>query len=209
MQPLAHGYTNNTVGNDSVVVKTYTGPRPAERRAREIGALQALQGRFPVPPILATEYGTLTLGFVAGSHGQDLIAAGHAEDVLRSCGAILRRLHDLDNPLVHGDFGPNNILFDPITFDVAAVLDWEWAGHGDPIVDLAWCEWIVYMHHGDVVPALARFFEAYGHTPPWSERHAAMVDRCRDLLEFCRQWNSPGVALWEQRLRITEEFRPW
>jgi aminoglycoside phosphotransferase (APT) family kinase protein len=205
MQPLAHGYTNNTVGNDSVVVKTYTGPLPGDRRAREIAALQALQGRFPVPPIIATDAGSLTMGFVAGAHGQDLIDAGHAEEVLRSCGAILKRLHDLD--LIHGDFGPNNILFDPKTFDVTAVLDWEWARTGDPIVDLAWCEWIVRMHHQSAVPALAKFFEAYGRTPPWPERQRAMVDQCRQLLDFCRQWNSSAVALWEERVRTTEEFR--
>lgn len=208
MQPLPHGYTNNTVGNDSVVVKSYVGPLPAQRRTREIAALQALQGRFPVPPILATDDETLTLGFIAGAHGQDLIDAGHAEEVLRSCGAILKQLHGLDERLVHGDFGPNNILFDPVTFDVAAVLDWEWARVGDPIVDLAWCEWIVRMHHHSAMPALARFFEAYGRTPSWPERHGAMVEQCRQLLEFCRQWNSSGVAVWQQRLRITEEFRP-
>src|SRR4051794_11250080 len=184
MQPLAHGYTNKTVGDESVVVKTYTGPRPTERRSREIAALQALQGRFPVPPVIATDHETLTLGFVAGAHGQDLIDAGHAEDVLRSCGAVLRKLHNLG--MMHGDFGPNNILLDPITFDVTAVLDWEWSGTGEPILDLAWCEWIVRMHHRNSVPALVRFFEAYGHTPTWAERHGAMLDRCRQLLDFCR-----------------------
>jgi Ser/Thr protein kinase RdoA (MazF antagonist) len=110
--------------------------------------------------------------------------------------------------LVHGDFGPNNILLDPITFEVTAVLDWEWARTGDPIVDIAWCEWIVRMHHQNMLPAISRFFEAYGQMPPWSERHKAMVDQCRRLLDFCRQWDTSGVALWEQRLRITEEFTP-
>lgn len=206
MQPLPHGYTNNTVGNDSIVVKTYTGPRPAERRAKEIAALQALQGRFPVPPIVATDDGALTLGFVAGVHGQDLMNDGHAEEVLRSCGAILRKLHDLQ--WVHGDFGPNNILFDPTTVDVAAVLDWEWAGPGDPIVDIAWCEWIVRMHHQDLLPAMDGFFAAYGHKPSWPQRHEAMLDQCRRLLDFCRPWSASGVAIWEERVRITAEFRP-
>lgn len=207
MQPLEHGYTNSTVGDGSIVIKTYTGPRPEQRRTREIAALRALQGKFPVPPIISSDAETVTLGFVAGTHGQDLMAAGHAAEVLRSCGAISRQLHDLG--MTHGDFGPNNILFDPITFEVAAVLDWEWSGVDGPILDLAWCEWIVRMHHSDDMPALAGFFEAYGHTPSWPERQHAMIGHCRRLLDYSRPWNPEGVAIWEQRLRTTEDFTPW
>lgn len=207
MQPLDHGYTNATVGDGTIVVKTYTGPQPAQRRSREIAALQALQGRFPVPPIVSTADENLTLGFVAGAHGNDLMDTGNAAAVLRSCGAILRNIHELG--VVHGDFGPHNMLFDPITFDVLAVLDWEWSGIGAPILDLAWCEWIVRMHHCTDMPALSGFYEAYGRTPSWPERHNAMLDQCRRLLDFCRQWNSEGVAIWEQRLRTTAEFTAW
>jgi len=33
-------------------------------------------------------------------------------------------------------------------------VDWEWAHAGNPIEDLAWCEWIVRMHHPRDVTAL-------------------------------------------------------
>jgi aminoglycoside phosphotransferase (APT) family kinase protein len=32
---------------------------------------------------------------------------------------------EADAVLVHGDFGPNNALFDPVTFQATAVVDWE------------------------------------------------------------------------------------
>lgn len=41
---------------------------------------------------------------------------------------------------------PTNADLDSDASAVTAVLDWEWA-HPDPVEDLAWCEWIVRMHH--------------------------------------------------------------
>lgn len=40
--------------------------------------------------------------------------------------------------IVHGDFRIDNIIFDPITFEVLAVLDWELTALGDPIFDIAY-----------------------------------------------------------------------
>jgi hypothetical protein len=31
---------------------------------------------------------------------------------------------------------------------------------------------------------LEGFFDAYGHRPRWEERHRAMTDRCRELVDF-------------------------
>ena len=42
--------------------------------------------------------------------------------------------------LVHGDAGLHNILWDG---QLRALLDWEWAGRGMPLLDLAWTAWIV------------------------------------------------------------------
>ncbi len=54
-------------------------------------------------------------------------AAERAQDLLdavdRSC-------------LVHGDFNPKNLLVDPETLDVTAVLDWEFTHSGTPFTDL-------------------------------------------------------------------------
>ena len=59
--------------------------------------------------------GTLRTAYVHGHHGQDLIDAGLADGVLSCCGQMLRRLQAIPSRvagvvMVHGDFGPNNML---------------------------------------------------------------------------------------------------
>jgi hypothetical protein len=141
--------------------------------------------------------------------------------VLRACGTMLGRIHRIDageiaaalpgpagagHVLVHGDYGPNNVLLDPARAEITAVLDWEWAHAGDPAEDLAWCEWIVRMHHPRRVSLLGEFFGAYdGQIPPWPARQAIMADRCRSLLGFCRRQDpgGSGAAQWAHRLAVT------
>jgi aminoglycoside phosphotransferase (APT) family kinase protein len=53
--------------------------------------------------------------------------------------------------------GPNNVLFDLGTMAVTALLDWEFSGIGEAIDDIAWCEWIVRVHHPDAVSAMPAF----------------------------------------------------
>jgi tRNA A-37 threonylcarbamoyl transferase component Bud32 len=209
MTRLPHGYTNRTVGNGVVVVKTYAGPDAAARAAREYRALQAVRGRVPVPPVLDREPHALTLGFVAGRHGQDLITAGHAEPVLSTCGRILRDIHGAG--VGHGDFGPHNVLFDAVTYAAVAVLDWEFAAIPltDATADLAWCEWIVRTHHPPHAAALDALFDAYGTRPPWPLRHAAMMHRCRELLDFAHRREPGGAAerSWRRRIGVTARWR--
>ena len=211
MRRLPHGYTNRTTGDRATVVKHYEGPDAELRLERERLVLAALAGTIPVPPLLGAGEGALTLGFVAGTPGQELLDSGGAAAVLRSCGRVLRRIHATTGvlgagTLVHGDFGPNNLLLDPAGYAVTAVVDWEFAHLGEPIEDLAWCEWIVRMHHPDRVGALDAFFEGYGASvPDWSERQTVMVERCLELREFCRRWepDGPAVAEWERRAEVT------
>jgi aminoglycoside 2''-phosphotransferase len=39
--------------------------------------------------------------------------------------------------LIHGDFGPSNILYDERTRELSGIIDWSSAGTGDPATDLA------------------------------------------------------------------------
>jgi aminoglycoside phosphotransferase len=214
MRRLRHGYTNHTVGDGRTVVKRYEGPDAAVRLDRERRLLTRLRGLVPVPPVLAAAGDALELGFMPGTPGQELMESGHAAEVLRACGTVLRRIHAVSPPpgsppgtvLVHGDFGPNNLLVDPETFAVTAVLDWEFSRLGAGVADLAWCEWIVRMHHPGHVGALAHFHTAYGPpVPPWPARRAAMLDRCAELRDFCRRWEPGGNAVrqWEERTATT------
>jgi aminoglycoside phosphotransferase (APT) family kinase protein len=222
MRRLPHGYTNRTHGDGTTVVKRYEGPEAAERREREGRLLADLADVLPVPPVLGADEDALTLGFVPGMPGQELLETGDAGEVLRVCGAILRSVHavppgSLSAPLpgrgpvlVHGDFGPNNLLLgftsNLSTYAVTGVVDWEFAHLGEPIEDLAWCEWIVRTHHPDRVDALDAFFESYGGpVPDWADRQAAMVARCVELREFCRRWDpdGPAVDVWDGRIATT------
>jgi aminoglycoside phosphotransferase len=211
---VRHGYTNRTERIPGGVRKTYEGPDAGERARAEYVALTALSGRMPVPAVLEWTGDALVVEFVPGVHGQDEIDAGRGREVLASCGALLRRLHDLDPVLVgssrsagvirHGDFGPNNVLLDPVSHEVTALLDWEWSGVGEAVVDIAWCEWIVRMHHPAAVGELPAFFDTYGVRPPWPSRQQAMLDRCRWLEGLCRRANAEdGVRLWQDRRRVT------
>ena len=142
------------------------------------------------------------MAHLPGVHGQDLIAAGHAEPVLRSCGETLRRIQAVDrgrDVLVHGDYGPNNLLFDPEMFAVTAILDWEWATRGDPVADLAWCEWIVRTHHQGEVRALGALFDGYGHRPTQAQRRDAAATRCRELRDIFPSHRD----VWQRRLEDT------
>jgi Ser/Thr protein kinase RdoA (MazF antagonist) len=176
---------------------------------------------LPVPAVTVRGDGRLRLTFMDGVHGQELIDAGQAGQVLRACGQMLRRIQAIDPSLVHvddparplavlvhGDYGPNNVLLDRAAQEIVAIVDWEWTHAGDPVEDLAWCEWVVRMHHPAHVVALSSLFDAYGHRPAWIVRQQAMVEQCRALLAFCERWEpgGPGVRSWHNRLQVTESW---
>jgi aminoglycoside phosphotransferase (APT) family kinase protein len=47
--------------------------------------------------------------------------------------------HDNATTIAHGDFRIGNLMYEPVSFRVTAVLDWELSTLGDPISDLAYC----------------------------------------------------------------------
>ena len=84
-------------------------------------------------------------------------------------------------------------------------MDWEWAHAGEPVEDLAWCEWIIRMHHPEHAGELGAFFGAYQDEPPWPARRQAMLARCRELLDLSERWEPGGdvTRRWRDRLAIT------
>jgi aminoglycoside 2''-phosphotransferase len=47
------------------------------------------------------------------------------------------RLHTYPVSLHHGDFGGSNILYDPATQSISGIIDFGFAGWGDPALDIA------------------------------------------------------------------------
>jgi aminoglycoside phosphotransferase (APT) family kinase protein len=149
VEHLAHGYTNETSRSGSVVEGRHVGRNAEQRRDLEWACLDALHRVLPVPEVIGRSGPAIQMTFLEGDHGQDLIDTGGAGMVLRSTGALLARVQEVPadiiellpgsgDVLVHGDFGPQNLLLDGPR--VTALLDWEFAHVGSRIEDLAWAE---------------------------------------------------------------------
>ena len=183
-----------------------------ERLRTEVDAIRRAAGRLPVPRIASVDEHArvVTFSYVAGRHGQELIEEGRAGRVLERAGEVLRALHaGSSSARLHGDFGPQNLLYDPHTLDVVAVLDWEFARDGDPVEDLAWAEWIVRMHHPPAVGHLESLFHGYGEEPRWARRRTAMIAACERHEKRARTLaDLPAADLWARRAHVTAHWEP-
>ena len=214
MELMRHGYTNRSVTDGHLVMKSFVGPDPAVRQAREELALRRLAGLLPVPELVASVAGTVTTTLAEGVPAQEAIAAGAADRVLHACGRLLAAVQSVDprrvfggvddgSVLVHNDFGPNNVVMDLDMADARLLCDWEWVVPGDrtSCTDLAWAEFIVRYHHPESVAALDALFDGYGDKPAWADRHAAMTARATSHRDFLRKWQQQQAAsTWDQRL---------
>jgi len=206
---LAHGYTNQSWLDGELVVKQYEGVDAVERLRVEVAALARVVGVVPVPDVIQVDpvAARVAVTFVPGRHGQELMDEGQAAQVLKAAGQVLRRLDDGVPGLVHGDFGPQNLLFHPESIEVVAVLDWEFAHDGDRVEDLAWAEWIVRLHHPEAVQYLPALFDGYGRQPDWALRQAVMVQRCARFSEICaRNGDQTAAEMWRSREQATRSW---
>jgi aminoglycoside phosphotransferase (APT) family kinase protein len=216
---LSHGYSNLTRRlPDGRVEKRYEGLGRSERADREYACLVTLANRVPVAEVVERDPAVplLIVRDASGTHGQEMIDAGRAAQVLRLLGSILVSLHQVPpgampslvgtGPvIVHGDFGPQNVLIEDDRIN--ALVDWEFAHIGQPVEDLAWAEWIVRMHHPDAVDALPELLDASRLGIDWSARHRAMVARCEELMRISEASGSADTLdLWRDRLRRTEQW---
>jgi aminoglycoside phosphotransferase (APT) family kinase protein len=110
-------------------------PADLERVYRELGQLLAALHSAPLPdpgPGLSSDTASATRAALPGLP----LDAGMRAALAAS----------LDHPvwapaapcLVHGDAGLHNLLWDG---RITALLDWEWGGWGQPLLDLAWVYW--------------------------------------------------------------------
>ncbi len=212
--------------------------REMHRRVDHIGRLMVGLARsgLPVPsPTLVETPGALWLltTWVDGETGagwlDDPDRARHLADRM---GRLARRLRavdlaDLDlrgssaadasavdelapTTFVHGDFAPVNVVMDA-GGEIAALLDFEHAGAGPALLDVAWWGWVVRHHHPEAwAAAWPAFIAAAGREPgdndarlhelalrTLAERAAAADDadtrrRWLDRLTAARSWPVPG-----------------
>lgn len=221
MDLLRHGYTNRSVSDGCVVVKTYLGPDCAARQDREDRALRSLAGVLPVPELLHSVPGTSTTAFVPGIPAQDAMNAGGAAEVLNACGRLLRLVQSVDPRLVyddvgcdggfvlvHNDFGPNNIVMQTNLSESRLLCDWEWVTIGNRNTDLGWAEFIVRYHHPESVLALSALFDGYGGKPSWGERQEAMALRAVTHRDFVRRWQGlERATTWDDRIAAITSWK--
>jgi aminoglycoside phosphotransferase (APT) family kinase protein len=189
-KPRASG--NNLSFDGEAVVKDF-GQR-LEACARERACLEQLAGRLPVPALRdgSTE-SRLRIEYLDGVAPDEVIEGGGGGRVLLALGRFLRRLHELDAAgvaralsgagavIVHGDFGHHNVLMSLDGAELVAVLDWEEARLGDPITDLAWCEFQFRNRFERQAWAIPKLFEGYGSTPDSEQRAESLRARLEEL----------------------------
>lgn len=195
------------------VVKSFVGATALDRMKAELAGLESAAALVPVPGVLSVQDDPpeLVLELRSGVN-----MAQELQDRPQSGAILLARLGTLlsvlqqpstdGTVLVHGDFGPQNVLVDGST--VTAVVDWEWSAQGACVNDPAWLEWTILMHYPSQADAIAVFYEAYGTLPAWTERHESMLAACRRRLDAAREHgHDQSVTAWEFRLRATESLR--
>ncbi|WP_440119803.1 phosphotransferase family protein [Paenibacillus sp. QZ-Y1] len=60
-----------------------------------------------------------------------------------------------EHSLIHGDYGPHNTI---LSNESIFIIDWEWAGCGNPLQDVAWVVWFVHLHYPHFSKELSEIF---------------------------------------------------
>jgi len=137
--------------------------------------------------------------------------------------------------LVHGDFGPQNIIVyqteakatdnakitddakttayakiidETRTIDNIKIVDWEFAGWGNPLFDIAWVVWFVHLHYPRICKEMSAIFlrEYRTHSDICIDKKllkAFAVSRVVFILGLISMDNVPGRTEWIRRLTWT------
>lgn len=112
------------------------------RLAKDIHSVKRWDNSTDLPAIELENSAVHTLDFVPGN----------LKDVI---GRILNFPVKEEKTLIHGDYGPHNTI---ISNDFVTVIDWEWAGWGNPLQDVAWVIWFVHLHYPHFCKELSEIF---------------------------------------------------
>jgi aminoglycoside phosphotransferase (APT) family kinase protein len=124
--------------------------------------------------------------------------------------ALADRVHNRGVAFLHGDPGLHNMLIrtadSPTSpaLGAATLVDWEMAGFGNPLHDVAWATWTL-RHRGVGPIALASFHDTYGSTVlkamGWTDSvgHRIVSAQMGALLIRTRQ-DSVERTVWQERI---------
>jgi aminoglycoside phosphotransferase (APT) family kinase protein len=215
---------NDIHWDGEAVVKRITRDDARRRRDVEVAMLTRLAGVVPAPRAFPSDDPrAVRMKYIPGVLAERWVAAGFGSlgveeavrrqaILMRGCGEMLRALHSVDprsfagvlsgrGPCVtHADPGPYNVIVDPESGRIRALIDWELARLGDAIDDLALLEWYVRIWWTSPGHVIRQLYDAYGTLPAWPLRHATMVERCRGYYAASRDEEK------RDQLRRTEAF---
>ena len=130
--------SRDPAGVDGDAGAATAGARPARRRARRDprGRLGTLRSRRAGPPRTVPRTADRSLAVAARVLRRTSAARGHATS---PSGWPTPARTTRPAALAHGDYKLDNVLFaESAPPDLLAVVDWEMASIGDPLIDLAW-----------------------------------------------------------------------
>ncbi|WP_051707042.1 phosphotransferase family protein [Nocardioides aequoreus] len=164
--------------------------------------LQVRAGLFATPDLVVEEDLPQLGEWVAG-HLERLPAA--LVPGLREAAEAAQDLlaEDRRRVLVHGDLNPKNVLVDPATLEVTAVLDWEFAHAGGPWEDLGnLLRHVPDGERGEVLAdAVLAAYAALVPGVPDDVRERARASDLASLVELAaRREDTPPVRLARERL---------
>ncbi len=208
--------------------RRFAGTEPYARVER-IGRLMTQLAQAGLPVLLPTIVDTpgarwLLTAWVDGETGASwLDDADRARHLADRMGRLASRLRTIDVAIVdrddrsvadpgdagmteliafvHGDFAPVNVVMRP-DGEIGALLDFEHAGAGPALLDVAWWGWVVRHHHPEAwTAAWPTFLAAAGlRTRPSSKRtlHELVLQTLADRAAACHE--ADERARWQQRL---------
>ena len=104
--------------------------------------------------------------------------------------------------LVHGDIGLHNMLWDGATL---ALLDWEWASHGTPLLDLAWLRWTLRWRNlpESLWAAFSETYQINGPTTALDQATLRTLMLGQIAMILVRVRGQPAFAEWLRRAEWT------
>ena len=199
-----------------------------EQIASLMTRLGALGLPVPTPTVVETGgHGWLVTPWIDGETGSEWLAdpdrARHLADQMGRLARRVRGIHldalglqersphvdgaDTTAPIafVHGDFAPINVVMDP-GGEIRALLDFEDAGVGPELLDVAWWSWVVRHHHPEAwTAAWPTFLRAAGLEPGLADQLHALA--LRALAERAAAADDPvRRRRWRERLRAAQAW---